>query len=75
VLTTFLNEDVYNYNNKEDEIMERLLLLENVDFSLSQQGKLVTSIKKHHEMQSYLSDDNTNGSTSNSVDNHFTESQ
>ena len=46
VLSTFLNEDVYEYNNKEDELTAKLLLLENASFHLSQTGKLVTSITK-----------------------------
>ncbi|CAH3017939.1 unnamed protein product, partial [Porites evermanni] len=32
VLSTFLNEDVYEYKNKEDELTEKLLFPNNVDF-------------------------------------------
>lgn len=48
VLSTFLNEDVYEYKNKEDELTEKLLFLNNVDFHLSETGKLATSITKDH---------------------------
>ena len=51
VLSMFLNEDVYQYNDREDELTEKLLLLENVDFHLSQTGKLVTNMTQHQEMQ------------------------
>ena len=44
VLSMFLNEDVYPYNDREDELTEKLLLLENVDFHLSRTGKLVTNM-------------------------------
>ena len=48
VLSMFLDEDVYQYNDKEEELTTKPLLLENVDFHLSQTEKLVTSITKHH---------------------------
>lgn len=48
VLSTFLNEDVYEYKNKEDELTEKLLFPNNVGFHLSETGKLATSITKHH---------------------------
>ena len=48
VLSTFLNEDVYEYKNKEDELTEKLLFPNNVDFHLPETGKLATSITKHH---------------------------
>ena len=44
VLTTFLKEDMYNYKDNEDELTAKLLQLDNVDFHLSNTGKLVTSI-------------------------------
>ena len=48
VLSTFLNEDVYEYKNKEDELTEKLLFLNNVDVHLFETGKLATSITKQH---------------------------
>ena len=48
VLSTFLNEDVYEYKNKEDELTEELLFVHNMDFHLSETGKLATNITKHH---------------------------
>lgn len=68
VLSAFLEEDIYNYSNKEDELTEKLLLLENVDFYLSQQGKLVTNMTKHHGMQTSLSQDTSDETTSSNVD-------
>ncbi|KAL9958052.1 hypothetical protein ACROYT_G035018 [Oculina patagonica] len=47
VLTKFLEEDVYTYKDKEDDLTTKLLLLENVDFHLSNNGKLVTSMTRH----------------------------
>ena len=57
VLSMFLNEDVYQYNDREDELTEKLLLLENVDFHLSQTGKLVPNMTQHQEMQASDKDD------------------
>ena len=57
VLSMYLNEDVYQYNDREDELTEKLLLLENVDFHLSQTGKLVTNMTQHQEMQASDKDD------------------
>ena len=57
VLSMFLNEDVYQYNDREDELTEKLLLLENADFHLSQTGKLVTNMTQPQEMQASDKDD------------------
>ena len=40
VLSAFLNEEVYKYSDKEDELTEKLLLLENVDFTYHNKGNL-----------------------------------
>ena len=45
VLSSFLGEDLYQQS--EEVLTEKLLLLENVDFNLSQTGKLITSMTKH----------------------------
>ena len=68
MLSAFLNEDVYNYNDKEDELTEKLLLLENVDFNLSQQGKLVTNISRHQGVQTSVNYDNSDSTPSSNVD-------
>ena len=44
----FLNEDAYKYSDKEDELTEKLLLLENEEFTTRE---VKTSITKHHGMQ------------------------
>lgn len=47
VLGKFLNEDIYNYKDKDDTLTQKLLLLDNVDFHLSQSGQLVTNTRQH----------------------------
>ena len=46
-LSVYLNEDVFQYRNNIDELTEKLLLLENVDFTLSKNGKFITEIVNH----------------------------
>ena len=41
----FLGEDIFNYKDTIDELTEKLLELENVDFELSQNNKLVINIR------------------------------
>lgn len=41
-LSSFLDEDVYQYKDNENTLTDKLLLLENVDFVLSAPGKLIT---------------------------------
>ena len=48
VITAFLNEDIYSYRDDTDGLIEKLLLLECVDFHLSQNGKLVTKMASHN---------------------------
>ena len=43
----FLGEDIFKYKDTIDELTEKLLELENVDFELSQNNKLVINIKNH----------------------------
>lgn len=47
VMSLFLEKDIFNYKNDTDTLIEGLLLLENIDFELSQNGRLVTKIQKH----------------------------
>ena len=47
VLAVFLNEDVYEYRNDVDKLIEKPLMLESTDFYLSQNERLVTKIQSH----------------------------
>lgn len=42
-----LQEDIMQYKGNIDDLTEKLLLLENVDFELSQNSKLVIGMKAH----------------------------
>jgi hypothetical protein len=46
-ISAFLDEDIYNYRDNVEDLIEKLLLLESTDFYLAQPGKLVTQIKSH----------------------------
>lgn len=46
-LSSFLDEDVYQYKDNEEALTEKLLLLDYVDFYLSATGRLITSKTKH----------------------------
>ena len=43
----FLQEDILQYKDNIDDLTEKLLLLENVDLELSQNKKLVVTMKVH----------------------------
>ena len=47
IVGNFLQEDIMQYKDNIDNLTEKLLLLENVDFELSQNSKLVISMKAH----------------------------
>ena len=47
ILSTYLNEDIFQYRSNIDELTEKLLLLENVDFTLTKNGKFITEIVNH----------------------------
>jgi len=47
IVGNFLQEDIMQYKDNIDDLTEKLLLLENVDFELSQNSKLVISMKAH----------------------------
>ena len=47
IVGNFLQEDILQYKDNIDDLTEKLLLLENVDFELSQNNKLVISMKAH----------------------------
>jgi hypothetical protein len=50
VISSFLGEDIYCYKEDNDPLIEKLLLLKNVDFYLSPDQKLVIQIKEHYSM-------------------------
>ena len=43
IVGNFLQEDILQYKDNIDDLSEKLLLLENVDFELSQNNKLVVT--------------------------------
>ena len=47
VISSFLDKDIFNYKDDTDNLIEELLLLENIDFQLSHNGRLITKIHKH----------------------------
>jgi len=44
IVGNFLQEDILQYKDNIDDLTEKLLLLENVDFELSQNNKLVVTM-------------------------------
>jgi len=46
-LSAYLNEDIFQYRDNIDELTEKLLLLENVDFTLTKNGKFISEIEDH----------------------------
>ena len=51
-LSDYLNEDIFQYRNNIDELTEKLLLLENVDFTSTKNGKFITEIVNHQQQPS-----------------------
>ena len=51
VLGQYLNEDIYSYKHNTDDLVEKVLLLENIDFLLSLNKKLVNKMRAHPEAQ------------------------
>ena len=46
-LSAFLQKDVISFKDDTDTLTAELLVLENVDFQLSQNGKLITKMNSH----------------------------
>ncbi|CAH3109950.1 unnamed protein product, partial [Porites lobata] len=46
---TYLGEDVYKYKDNVDDLTEKLLLLDNVDFKLSTNARMITEIVDHQQ--------------------------
>ena len=49
VVSAFLQEDIFNYREDTEPLIEKLLLLDSVDFQLSQNGKLVAKMQDHEQ--------------------------
>ena len=47
IVGNFLQDDIFQYKDNIDDLTEKLLLLKNVDFELSQKNKLVVNMKSH----------------------------
>lgn len=47
VVSAFLSEDIYSYKQDTDTLIEKMLLIENVDFQLSPNQRLVTNMRQH----------------------------
>lgn len=49
--SNYLNEDIFQYKDNVDELMEKLMLLEKVDFELSTNGsgRMITEMIDHQE--------------------------
>ena len=46
-LSAYLNDDIFQYRDNIDALTEKLLLLENVDFTLTRNGGFITDIVNH----------------------------
>jgi len=57
-ITNYLNEDIFQYKDNVDELMEKLLLLQNVDFELSTNGRMVTEMVDHQDKPDEPTKDN-----------------
>ena len=57
-ISNYLDEDIFQYKDNVDELMEKLLLLENVDFELSANGRMVTEMVDHQDKPDEPTKDN-----------------
>ena len=57
-ISNYLDEDIFQYKDNVDELMEKLLLLENVDFELSTNGRMVTEMVDHQDKPDEPTKDN-----------------
>ena len=46
-MISYLKEDIFQYWNNLDKLMEKLLLQENIDFTLTWNSKFITEIVDH----------------------------
>ena len=59
-LTTYLGEDVYKYKDNVNALEEKLLLLENVDFTLATNARMITQIVDHQQQPEETKDNPSN---------------
>lgn len=57
-ISNYLGEDIFQYKDNVDELMEKLLLLENVDFELSTNGRMLTQMVDHQDKPDDQTKDN-----------------
>lgn len=57
-ISNYLNKDIFQYKDNVDELMEKLLLLEKVDFELSTNGRMVTEMLDHQDKPDEPTKDN-----------------
>ena len=49
IISAFLSEDIYSYTQDTDTLIEKMLLIKNVDFQLSPNQRRVTNMRQHPE--------------------------
>ena len=49
MVSRFLQEESFKYKEDKEPLIQKLLLLDNVEFQLSQNGRLVTKLLKHQQ--------------------------
>ena len=47
IISAFLSEDIYSYKQDTDSLIEKMLLIENINFQLSPNQRLVTNMRQH----------------------------
>lgn len=47
IISAFLSEDIYSYQQDTDTLTEKMLLMENLDFQLSPNQRLITDMRQH----------------------------
>lgn len=57
-ISNYLSEDIFQYKDNVDDLMEKLLLLENVDFELSTNGRMLTQMVDHQDKPDDQTKDN-----------------
>lgn len=65
MLRAFLNEDAYKYSDKEDELTEKLLLLENEEFTTREVRNKHNNTPRNADLSC---DTSNNSETSNNLD-------
>ena len=47
IISVFLSEDIYSYKQDTDTVIEKMLLIKNVDIQLSPNQRLITNMRQH----------------------------